>query len=174
MGKHSHKQKIYRAHLVSWRTSWYNVKLSLYAHLPFRNVPTYSIKATMINKATARLCCISWSGLSLFLSFSHWRRSSWGFPWILLGLDPGTNHSSILAWRIPWIEEPGRLQSTGSHRVGHDWSDLATAYTTQETRWTALPPRDSIKSTLGFSLGSSNQSSTAPPFLFFMFSIYFF
>ena len=29
-------------------------------------------------------------------------------------------HSRILAWRIPWTEEPGRLQSTGSHRVGHD------------------------------------------------------
>ena len=28
-------------------------------------------------------------------------------------------HSSILAWRIPWTEEPGRLQSMGSHRVGH-------------------------------------------------------
>ena len=29
-------------------------------------------------------------------------------------------HSSILAWRIPWTEEPGRLQSTGSQRVRHD------------------------------------------------------
>ena len=29
-------------------------------------------------------------------------------------------HSSILAWEIPWTEEPGRLQSTGSQRVGHD------------------------------------------------------
>ena len=29
-------------------------------------------------------------------------------------------HSSILAWRSPWTEEPGRLQSTGSQRVGHD------------------------------------------------------
>ena len=29
-------------------------------------------------------------------------------------------HSSILAWRIPWMEEPGRLQSTGLQRVGHD------------------------------------------------------
>ena len=29
-------------------------------------------------------------------------------------------HPSILAWRIPWTEEPGRLQSTGSQRVGHD------------------------------------------------------
>ena len=30
-------------------------------------------------------------------------------------------HSSTLAWKIPWTEEPGRLQSTGSQRVGHDW-----------------------------------------------------
>ena len=29
-------------------------------------------------------------------------------------------HSGILAWEIPWIEEPGRLQSMGSRRVGHD------------------------------------------------------
>ena len=29
-------------------------------------------------------------------------------------------HSSILAWRVPWTEEPGGLQSTGSHRVGHN------------------------------------------------------
>ena len=29
-------------------------------------------------------------------------------------------HSSILAWRIPWMEEPGRLQSMGLQRVGHD------------------------------------------------------
>ena len=31
-------------------------------------------------------------------------------------------HFSILAWRIPWMEEPGKLQSTGSQRVGHDWA----------------------------------------------------
>ena len=37
-------------------------------------------------------------------------------------------HSSTLAWRIPWTEEPGRLQSMGSQRVGHDWSNLAAAY----------------------------------------------
>ena len=34
-------------------------------------------------------------------------------------------HSSILAYRIPWTEEPGELLSIGSLRVGHDWSDLA-------------------------------------------------
>ena len=36
-------------------------------------------------------------------------------------------HSGTLAWKIPWTEEPGRLQSMGSHRVGHDRSDLAAA-----------------------------------------------
>ena len=36
-----------------------------------------------------------------------------------------TTHSSILAWRIPGTEEPNGLLSMGSHRVGHDWSDLA-------------------------------------------------
>ena len=33
-------------------------------------------------------------------------------------------HSSVLAWRIPGTAEPGGLPSVGSHRVGHDWSDL--------------------------------------------------
>ena len=36
-------------------------------------------------------------------------------------------HSSVLAWRIPGTGEPGRLLSMGSHRVRHDWSDLAAA-----------------------------------------------
>ena len=34
-------------------------------------------------------------------------------------------HSSVLAWRIPGMAEPGGLPSVGSHRFGHDWSDLA-------------------------------------------------
>ena len=39
-------------------------------------------------------------------------------------------HSSVLAWRIPGMGEPGGLPSMGSHRVRHDWSDLAVAATT--------------------------------------------
>ena len=44
------------------------------------------------------------------------------------GRSPGGGHghpSSVLAWRIPWTEEPGGPQSMQSHRVKHDWSDLA-------------------------------------------------
>ena len=38
-------------------------------------------------------------------------------------------HSSTLAWRIPWMEEPGGLQSVGSQRVGHDWATSLSLFT---------------------------------------------
>ena len=38
-------------------------------------------------------------------------------------------HSSTLAWKIPWMEEPGRLQSMGSRRVGHDWATSFSLFT---------------------------------------------
>ena len=38
-------------------------------------------------------------------------------------------HSSTLAWKIPWVEEPGRLQSTGSRRVGYDWATSLSLFT---------------------------------------------
>ena len=41
-------------------------------------------------------------------------------------------HSSTLAWKIPWMEETGRLQSMGSQRVGHDW---ATSLTCHQFTW---------------------------------------
>ena len=56
-------------------------------------------------------------------------------------------HSSILAWRIPWTEEPGELQSIRSRRVRCDWSNLAharmlknkqTKKPTREMSWEAL------------------------------------
>ena len=37
-------------------------------------------------------------------------------------------HSSTIAWKIPWTEEPGRLQSMGSQRVGHDWATSLSFY----------------------------------------------
>ena len=44
-------------------------------------------------------------------------------------------HSSVLAWRIPGMGEPGGLPSMGSHRVGHDWSDLAVAVAAQNVAY---------------------------------------
>ena len=37
-------------------------------------------------------------------------------------------HSSTLAWRVPWMEEPGGLHSMGSRRVGHDWADFTFTF----------------------------------------------
>ena len=44
-------------------------------------------------------------------------------------------HSSILAWRIPWTEQPGGLQSMGSQGVGHARSDLAHTHTVGRGTW---------------------------------------
>ena len=43
------------------------------------------------------------------------------------GIGHGT-HSTVLAWRIPWTEEPGGLQAIGSQRAGHDRSNLTQQY----------------------------------------------
>ena len=44
-------------------------------------------------------------------------------------------HSSVLAWRIPGTAEPGGLLSMGSHRIGHEWSDLAAAAAEAAAAW---------------------------------------
>ena len=57
-------------------------------------------------------------------------------------LEEGTGtHSSILAWRIPWTEESGRLQSMGSQRIGHDWSEWACTHIGQSTIASWKQPR---------------------------------
>ena len=63
-------------------------------------------------------------------------------------------HSSILAWRIPWTEEPGGLQSTGSQWVGHDWAtslhftSLGLCLATSRQRWTLKSSANLSSSTL--------------------------
>ena len=74
--------------------------------------------------------------LALCYISCHWAYSCEESPHILttfLGLSvlPSEKamapHSNTLAWKIPWTEGPGGLQSMGSLGVGHDWSDLAAA-----------------------------------------------
>ena len=50
----------------------------------------------------------------------------------LTSLKAMAPHSSTLAWKIPWMEETGRLRSMGSHRFGHSLSDLAVAAVVKE------------------------------------------
>ena len=57
-----------------------------------------------------------------------------------VGEGNGT-HSSTLAWKIPWTEEPGGLQSMGSGRVGHDWATSLSLFTFMHWRrkWQPTP-----------------------------------
>ena len=54
---------------------------------------------------------------NLFAMWETWVRSLGQEDFLEKGKE---THASILAWRIPWTEEPGGLQSTGAQRVGHD------------------------------------------------------
>ena len=68
-------------------------------------------------------------------------------------------HSSTLAWKIPWTEEPGRLPSMGSHRVGHDWSDLAA---TAETKGPFLVTRSKVSAPNDVISQDSTKMSLSP------------
>ena len=60
---------------------------------------------------------------------------SYGFSVVMYGWEKAMEiYSSVLAWRIPGTEEPGGLPSMGSHRVGHDWHDLAAAAACMDVR----------------------------------------
>jgi len=58
---------------------------------------------------------------------------------IILSEKAMAPHSSTLAWKIPWTEEPGRLQSMGSLRVWHDWATSLSLFTFMHWRWKWQP-----------------------------------
>ena len=88
--------------------------------------------------------CVSWNGRWILYQSTFWEdwlsgniciKHQGSFPLGYLTLHSSffsekemPTHSSILAWRIPWTEEPGGLLCMGLHRVRHDWSDLACMY----------------------------------------------
>ena len=86
-----------------------------------------------------RLKHFQWSVVSVFIQYlksisyclhpcSHVHRSYFTFTFHFHTLEKEmATHSSVFAWRIPGMREPGGLPSMGSDRVGHDWSDLAAA-----------------------------------------------
>ena len=64
------------------------------------------------------------------------------FGYAVIHLEKGmAPHSSTLDWKIPWMEEPGRLQSMGSLGVGHDWATLLSLFTFMhwKRKWQPTP-----------------------------------
>ena len=78
-------------------------------------------------------------GLQSMGSLSWTQLSDFTFTFHFHALEKEmATHSSVLAWRIPGTGEPGGLPSMGSHRVGHDWRDLAAAAAAEESGLTWL------------------------------------
>ena len=68
----------------------------------------------------------AWKAIVHGVAESQTRLSNFTFTFHFHALEKAmATHSSVLAWRIPGTGAPGGLPSMGSHRVGHDWSDLA-------------------------------------------------
>ena len=78
------------------------------------------------------------SSLAIFrmIILSYWIQRNINM-WTAIAQKEMATHSSVLAWRIPGTGEPDGLPSMGSHRVGHDWSDL-TAAAAAATLWFKL------------------------------------
>ena len=83
----------------------------------------------------AKVCDIN----SFCSLWAHWGKgiaqAFWGM------LEGNAPHSSTLAWKILWMGEPGRLQSMGSRRVGHDWTTSLSLFTFMHWRrkWQPTP-----------------------------------
>ena len=72
-------------------------------------------------------------------------------------------HSSVLAWRIPGTGEPGGLPSMGSHRVGHDWSDLAAAAAANVLAWRIPTDRGDWRASVHGVARVGHDLATKPP-----------
>ena len=95
--------------------AWYDVyvKLLVFILLSWKGGLMFSIK---LGKFSVIISSNIFLLLSLFSS-----PSDIPILWMLVYLMVLAAHSSILAWKSPWMEEPGGLQSTGSQRIWHGW-----------------------------------------------------
>ena len=78
----------------------------------------------------------------LWIAILHWTQTNPFFAReITVSLFILATHSSTLAWKIPWMEEPDGLQSMGSLRVGHDWATSLSLFTFMHWRrkWQPTP-----------------------------------
>ena len=99
------------------------------------------------NGTPLQYCCLenpmdggAWWAAVHRVAKSQTRLSDFTFTFHFHALEKEmATHSSVLAWRISWTEKPGRLQSMGLHKVGHNWSDFAAAFMLQSrVFWTGL------------------------------------
>ena len=85
-------------------------------------------QAVSLNKIMIFSSSISCSMEKFHLKRAAWLLGKFEVLQLLTAEKAMAPHSSTLAWKIPWTEEPGRLQSMGSLRVGHDWATSLFAF----------------------------------------------
>ena len=119
---------------VMCRHQYHKVVIKLFNKRNY-NLPNFLCLLSVTVVRTLCFCHLlavqDWESQFTSLHLSH-RRRQWHSTLALLpekshGRRGLATHSSVLAWRIPGMEEPGGLPSMGSHRVRHDWSNLAAA-----------------------------------------------
>ena len=107
---------------VVWRTAQENYSASFWGHGEGSGTPLqYSCLENPMDGGAW------WATVHGVVKSRTWLRD-FPFTFHLHALEKEmSTHSSILAWRIPGTEEPGGLPSMGSHRIRHDWSNLAVS-----------------------------------------------
>ena len=95
------------ARVPGWGGGWFEKVLTVVSSNPTTKQCLGAFQASLVAQMVKKLPAMQETGV---------RSLGWEDP-----LEEGTaTHSSLLAWRIPWTEEPGGLQSIGSQRVRHD------------------------------------------------------
>ena len=122
--------------MLAWRISWTEEHGRLQSIGSHRIIYKYLLSTCGEGNGTPlQYSCLenpmdggAWWATVHGVAKSHTRLRDFTFAFHFHALEKEmATHSSVLAWRIPGTGEPGRLPSMGSHRVGHDWSDLAAA-----------------------------------------------
>ena len=91
------------------------------------------------SKFSSLYICMQFPVWQYFISRDKWivEQCVWSLGWEDLREKEMATHFSTLAWKIPWTEEPGRLQSMGSQKVEHDWT-TSLSFFEKHGRWTAM------------------------------------
>ena len=129
-------------------------KRNLMVHL--FNKYSLSIYCVIAEKAMApHSSTLAWWAAVHGVASSRTWLSDFTFPFHFHALEKEmATHSSVLAWRIPGTGEPGGLLSLESHRVGHDWSDLAAAAALCDRHCTRLKGSEEKTCLVGSDRGS--------------------
>ena len=116
---------LYHASNLDWRFVSHMIIYMFQFHSPKSSHPcllSQSPKDCSVHLCL--FCCLTYRVIvSIFLN------SIYMCYYTVLAEKAMAPHSSTLAWKIPWTEEPGRLQSMGSWRVGHDWTTSLSLFT---------------------------------------------